>query len=600
LVTDLRKINNLKIGITYKIAFIFIITIALVFLGVFFYLNDILPNYTYQRIRENLSKQLDLSASILENTKGLSYNSYSLDTISDMIGKGLDIRATIIAMDGTVYGDSSLDGEDLRKVDNHLNRPEVQKALRGDIGEIERFSDTLKTDKLYLAKTFGKEIPQGIIRVAVSLSDIRVISERLKNVLAAALVLAFAFSIVLFFIVSAWVSRPLKEISWIAKNIAHGDFSKRPSVLSKDEIGDLAESIRFMSDQIKSRIEEVTTNKLRLEAVLLSMFEGVIVIDRLGNIVLINQALKELLHIEDNPSGKSTIEVIRNADIQDIADSVLKKHSGVLSKEVSVLTPFEKNLIINAAPVVRDGKNEAAVLVVHDITELRHLEGIRKEFVANVSHELRTPVSNIQGYAETLLQGAMDDKENAKEFLEIIHSDAQRLAALINDLLDLSKIESGKMSLNLELNNLQDIIDSVFDKLSKKVKEKSIKFSSDISEGAKYIYSDKDKITQVLLNLVENAIKYTPDKGKIKINTVKEKDFIKIDVIDTGIGIPQEHIPRIFERFYRVDKARSRELGGTGLGLAIVKHIVHAHNGEVWVSSIPSKGSTFSFTLPQR
>jgi two-component system, OmpR family, phosphate regulon sensor histidine kinase PhoR len=598
LVTDSRKIKALKIGITYKIAVIFVSAIALVFLGVFFYLNNTLTDYTYQRLQENLSKQLRLSASILENTKNLPSNSYALDSLADMIGQDLDVRATIVALDGRVYGDSKLDGEELSKVDNHLDRPEIQAALKGVIGITERFSDTLKTDKLYMARTFGRPGPQGIVRLAVPLSDIEVISNRLKGILIAALVLAFAFSIVLFFVVSSWVSRPLKEISWIAKNIANGDFSKRPAVSSKDEIGDLAESIKFMSDQIRAKIREVTTNKLRLEAVLLSMFEGVIVIDGSGKIVLINQALRDLLPIAEDPVSKSTIEIIRNADIQDIVDAVLKKQSGVLSKEISLLAPVEKSLIIHAVPVIREGKNEAAVLVFHDITELRRLEAIRKDFVANVSHELRTPISNIQGYAETLLQGAINDKENIKEFLEIIHSDSRRLATLINDLLDLSKAESGKIMLDLGNHNLESMVNSVFDKVSNTGRAKNIRFEIDVSDNSQTIYCDKDKIMQVLLNLVENAVKYTSENGTIKVKASKKDDFIKVDVSDTGIGISEEHIPRIFERFYRVDKARSRELGGTGLGLAIVKHIVQSHSGEVWVESTPSKGSTFSFTLP--
>jgi two-component system, OmpR family, phosphate regulon sensor histidine kinase PhoR len=598
LATGSRKIKKLKIGITHKIAFVFIIAIALVFLGVFLCLDNILSDYTYRQIKENLLKQLNLSSSVIEITGDTQYDSYLLDELADTIGSNLKVRVTIISMDGTVYGDSKLDGEALRAIDNHSDRPEIQAAIKGDIGESARFSDTLKTDKLYVAKTFGREGPQGIIRLAVSLDDINIISWRLKGILLVSLVFAFALSIALFFLISAWIAKPLKEISWIAKNIACGDFSKRPSVLSKDEVGDLAEAIRFMSEQIKAKIEEVTISKSRLEAVLWSMFEGVMVVDCSGNIILINQALKELLFIEDDPAGKSTIEIIRNADIQDIVDAVLKQQSGVLSREISILTPFEKNLIVHATPVVRDAQNEAAVLVFHDITELRRLEDVRKDFVANVSHELRTPVSNIQGYAETLLQGALDDSKNAKGFVEIIHSDSQRLAALINDLLDLSQIESGKFSLDVDKNMLNDMIDSVYKKIAHKMKIKKIEFIKDIAEDADSIYCDRYSIEQVLLNLIENAVKYTSEKGTIKVCAENENGYIRVDVSDTGIGVSQEHIPRIFERFYRIDKARSRELGGTGLGLAIVKHIVHAHNGKVWVESTPSKGSTFSFTLP--
>jgi two-component system, OmpR family, phosphate regulon sensor histidine kinase PhoR len=313
---------------------------------------------------------------------------------------------------------------------------------------------------------------------------------------------------------------------------------------------------------------------------------------------LINQALRELLSIAEDPAGKSTIEIIRNADVQDIAETVLKGQPGVLSREVSIFAPVEKNFIVHATPVLRNGKHEAAVLVFHDITELRRLENIRKDFVANVSHELRTPVSNIQGYSETLLQGALDDQENAKEFVEIIHSDSQRLAALINDLLDLSQIESDKLSLDIDKNMLSEMVDSVYKKTAHKIKIKRIEFIKDITEEANIVYCGRYAIEQVLYNLIENAVKYTPEEGIIKVRAEKEDGFIRVGVSDTGIGISQEHISRIFERFYRVDKDRSREQGGTGLGLAIVKHIVQAHSGKVWVESTPSKGSTFSFTLP--
>jgi two-component system, OmpR family, phosphate regulon sensor histidine kinase PhoR len=600
LVTGSGKINIVRIGITYKIAFIFIFTIALVFTGIFFYLNSILSNYTYHRIKDNLVKGLNLSASLLESSKSIAYNSYLMDQEADVIGNDLHLRATIIGLDGTVYGDSSLQGQALYDVENHLDRIEVQSALKGKIGESERFSATLKTDKLYVAKIFGKDRPQGIIRLAVPLSDIKALSDKLKGILTISLILAFIFSIVLFFIISAWISRPLREISWVAKNIAHGDFSKRPLISSKDEVGELAESIRFMSDQIKAKIVEVTTNKLRLEAVLWSMFEGVMVLEVSGKIILINQALRELLNISEDPAGKSAIEVIRNADIQDIAETVLKGHPGVLSREVSILAPIEKNLIVHATPVLREGKHETTVLVFHDITELRRLENIRKDFVANVSHELRTPVSNIQGYSETLLQGALNDHKNAKEFVEIIFSDSQRLAALISDLLDLSQIESGKFSLDIDKNMLNDMVDSVYKKIANKIKVKKIEFIKDIDEDANIVYCDKYTIEQALLNLIENAVKYTPEAGTIKARAEKENGFVRVDISDTGIGISQEHMPRLFERFYRIDKARSREQGGTGLGLAIVKHIIQAHNGKVWVESIPPKGSTFSFTLPQK
>lgn len=590
----------MKISVTYKIAFIYIITIAVIFSGIFLYLNNILTDYTYKRIKSNLLKQLNLSASILETTKGVDYRSYAMDNLAETIGKAADVRVTIIALDGRVYGDSSLDERELYSIENHLKRPEVQDALNRGIGYSERFSTTLKTDKLYIAKTFGKQKAEGIIRLAVPLSDVKTISDRLKHLLIGLFAFAFALSIVLFFLVSSWISKPIKDISWFAKNIARGDFSKYPVHSGSDEIGELAGSIRFMSEQIRSKIDEVTTNKARLEAVFLSMFEGVMVIDQKSRIVIVNKALRDLLSIEGNVEGRNAIEVIRNAEIQDAADSVLKMKTGVLSKEIIVLDTTEKHILLHAVPVVRGGINEAAVLVFHDITELRRLERIRRDFTANVSHELRTPVSNIQGYAETLLQGALNDRKNAGEFIEIILSESKRLAGLINDILDLSKIESGEAGLQLDRNSLRGMVENVYKITSRNIKEKHIDFIVDIADTAEYVFCDRAKIEQVLYNLIDNAVKYTDKKGAIKISSREQDNFIRIDVTDSGIGIAEEHIPRIFERFYRVDKARSRELEGTGLGLAIVKHIVQSHTGEVQVKSSPFKGSTFSFTLPSR
>ncbi|MGD9015666.1 MAG: ATP-binding protein, partial [Candidatus Omnitrophota bacterium] len=285
--------------------------------------------------------------------------------------------------------------------------------------------------------------------------------------------------------------------------------------------------------------------------------------------------------------------------IQEVADSVLKLKQGVISKEVSFLLLEERIFLVHATPIIRGGISEGGVLVFHDITELRRLEKIRQDFVANVSHELRTPVSSVKGYAETLLEGALKDKKNARDFLRIIHSDADRLAKLIDDLLDLSKIESGKLKMDLKSYSIKPIVKRVISGLDKQSKEKSIRIKEDIPRDIPNILADESRIAQVLLNLMDNAIKYNNEGGSITILAKEKDNFIRIEISDTGVGIPEKDLPRLFERFYRIDKARSRELGGTGLGLSIVKHIIQAHNGEVFVQSIFGKGSTFSFTIPK-
>ena len=329
------------------------------------------------------------------------------------------------------------------------------------------------------------------------------------------------------------------------------------------------------------------------------MFDGLMVVDAHGAVLIMNQTFKNFMRVQEDPIGKKPIEIIRNIEIQEITDRVLQKQSGFETREIMVLLPAEKILSVHATPVSINGETDGAVLVFHDITELRRLENIRRDFVANVSHELRTPVSTIKGYAETLLDGAIDDVENRMEFLKIIHSDANRLAKLINDLLDLSRIESGKLSLDFREIDLEAVVEHVISGLKSLAETKKITILKEIQPSATKIVADSESMAQIFLNLVENAIKYNNDNGFISITAKGWDGLVSIEVADSGIGIPQEDIPRIFERFYRVDKAHSRQLGGTGLGLSIVKHLIQAHGGDVSVKSELGKGTRFIITLPK-
>jgi len=525
-----------------------------------------------------------------------------IDAIADKIGRSLDVRVTIIDLDGTVLGDSELDGGHLENVENHLARPEIKDALKGEFGESRRFSTTVHKEMLYIAGLFGKKQPQGFIRLAIPLSDVEMISSHLKKLLLFSLVFAFIAAIILGSTASVFISRPIKEIALMTKGIAAGDYSKRVSMTTRDEIGDLAKAINYMSQQIKDRIDEVISNKSRFEAVLLSMCEGTMVVDKKGHILLMNQILQKLFRVSQNPVGQRPLEVIRNIEIQEMADKVLKSKTCIEFRELSVLLPEETTLQIYAAPVLRGKELDGAVIVFHDITKLRKLENIRKDFVANVSHEIRTPLTSIKGYAETLLDGALNDKRYASDFLHIISDDSNRLVQLVDDLLDLSRIESGKLNLKISPCSLEPIVERVVAGLQKQAKNKCVTIKVGLKRGARRdtplrIMADEKSIAQVLLNFVDNAVKYNHQGGSVEISAQEKDDCIRVDISDTGIGIPEEDLPRVFERFYRVDKARSSELGGTGLGLSIVKHIVVAHQGEVFVKSELGKGTTFSFTL---
>ncbi|MDP8258850.1 MAG: ATP-binding protein [Candidatus Aadella gelida] len=587
----------MKISIHYKITIIFCLITACILLGVFAYLDSTLKDYTYQRIKTALTKEALLVKLFLEKDFPGYLRLKEIDSIADEAGESISSRVTIIGLDGKVLGDSELNGEKLDNVENHLYRPEVQEALKAGIGQSRRFSTTMQQNMLYLAVSFGKDKTQGVVRLSLPLSEVDIISGHLKKVLYTALLIALCIAVLGSFIAASFISKPIKHISEAAREIASGNFTKKISVKAKDEIGDLAGAFNHMSLEVCSKIEQLENNKARLEAVLFSMFDGVMVVDPSGMILLMNKSLRDLLAVKHEAEGKKPIEIIRNVEVQEITDKVLNMKAGVESREISILLPEEKKIIVHGTPIFREGKTEGAVLVFHEVTEIRRLEKIRKDFIANVSHELRTPASSIKGFAETLNAGAIDDKERAKEFIGIIEENSDRLVRLIEDLLDLSKIESGKVDMNLRPCSLHLIVEKAVSQVEDHANKKSIAIENKINSSIPNVLADETFITQVLLNLIDNAVKYTDENGKVSITVSEEKEFIKIYVNDNGIGISEKDLPRVFERFYCVDKARSRKSGGTGLGLSIVKHVVEGHGGKVTVKSVLGQGSTFSFTI---
>ncbi|MCM8792501.1 MAG: cell wall metabolism sensor histidine kinase WalK [Candidatus Omnitrophica bacterium] len=590
----------MKIKLHWKLTFIFCSVIVFGLLIGYFYLLPRLSSYFENSFQNSLKRQLFLNKHWLE-----TYFIEEIlllqeaDNLADRIGKELGIRVTIIAIDGEVLGDSDLTKDELKNIENHLNRVEIQEAQKKGFGMSKRFSNTLKKYLLYMAVPLGKDKPLGFLRFAVPLQDLKMLEEGLKRIVILALFLILLLGLGLTSFVSRIVSKPLTEMADVAKAYARGDFFKKPSIHSKDEIGELAKTLSIMSEEIKDKIEKIKQEGARFNTVLSSMFEGIIVTDENGQIILMNPSIRKLFSIDSNPEGKRPIEVIRDITVQNIVDEIIGTKQKFVSKEIIVNFPQEKILKVNGVAIIREDRLEGAILVFHDITELRRLERIRQDFVANVSHELRTPVSSIKGYAETLLEGAIEDKDNAKEFISIIYHESNRLAHLIDDLLDLSKIESGKMKMVFSPLEINPIVKNCVDALEKQAKQKSISISLDLSDNLPKVLADEKRLSQVFLNLLDNAIKYTPQGGSVKISASLKEKFVQIDVADTGIGIAEKDLSRIFERFYRVDKARSRELGGTGLGLSIVKHIVLAHGGQVWVKSQLGAGSTFSFTLPK-
>lgn len=534
-----------------------------------------------------------LETSLSDKAKIPDYEAFAVQ-----MGQALDLRVTIISIDGKVLGDADLTKERLLTVENHADRPEFKDALGKGLGVSTRFSHTVKKNMLYIAIPFGKEKVEGILRFSMSLRDIDLLESGMRGIVGVSVVFIVLLSLGLMFVVSVLVSRPLKAMSAIAKAMAGGDFSKKVSINASDEIGELAQALNSMSEEIKEKIDKINSEGAKLDLVLSSMFEGVIVTDERERIILMNPSLRKLFFLDFDPVGKKPLEVIRNTAVQDMVDRIVGGKQRLATEEIVINLPEEKILKVNGVPIIRNDRLEGAILVFHDITEIRHLEKIRQDFVANVSHELRTPISSIKGYAETLLEGALDDKDHAKEFIGIILQDSNRLASLINDLLDLSRIESGKMKMIFLSLDSALLLKRAVAVMDNQAKVKSISLKLDLPPALPKIKGDEARFLQVMINLLDNAIKYTPQGGKVIVSAKAVSDVLEIDISDTGIGIASEDLPRIFERFYRVDKARSRELGGTGLGLSIVKHIVQAHGGQVRVVSELGKGSTFSFTIP--
>lgn len=429
------------------------------------------------------------------------------------------------------------------------------------------------------------------------------------SILWIALIGAFVagfFALFLSIFIARTLTEPLADMVYVARNISKGIFRTRAWVRSKDEIGTLAESINQMSENLEERIKTISENTNELMAILSSMIEGVVAIDKNERIMMINEAAKKMFNLyNDSIIGRPYWEIIRNNELYNcIAKALAEGHTR--SAEITDALFSDRVFRAQAAPIFElpstsggEKTVTGAVLVFNDITDLRRLEKVRIDFVANVSHELKTPITSIKGFVETLKERALNEPENARKFLDIIETHTDRLNNLINDLLHLSRIESKDIPLKITEIDPLLVINKVAESLADKLREKKHALSIKLPDNFPRLMADESLLEQAITNLLDNAIKYTEDGGKITVSGVDEKNWIKIEAADTGIGIPAKDLPRIFERFYRVDKARSREMGGTGLGLAIVKHIMAAHGGSVTVESKLGVGSKFTLLFPK-
>ena len=490
------------------------------------------------------------------------------------------VRFTVINKEGEVIFDN-----EIAKLDNHNNRQEIIDAFKNGSGSSVRYSASLSTSMVYVATKIDDNT---VIRSSVPVNNIRVFTSGTLKYYIAIILLVFVLSLFLAVKLVKIIVYPINELQKVTSKIENGDLNKRAIIYNYDEIGFLAQTFNNIADQLEIRIIDSLDKKNKLEAILESMESGVIAIDNNENIILINSYSQKLFDLKEDNIGKKISDCIIDYDLINF----IREIPEIGTKEVKLFHPIERELRVKKSPIINYLNNSIGIVItVQDITDIKRLENMRSEFVANVSHELKTPLTSIKGFSETLRY--VDDSETKNKFLDIIDKESERLTNLINDILILSNIENIH-KMESEYFNPGDVIENVLDMVKSQAYKKSIIIKYNdcfISE----ILGSKDKFHQLAVNLIENAIKYSNENGIVKIDLTLEEQYFVFKVKDNGIGIPKNDIPRIFERFYRVDKSRSTR--GTGLGLAIVKHIVKLFNGEISVKSKVGIGSTFTVKI---
>jgi len=576
----------------WKLMASYLLLVLLLGAGLYGYLSLNLEHSMTSGTREHLRDEARIAS--LMAAKEIRDLRQDAPELTAALSRTIRARVSVISGDGWVVADSELAPAELAKLENHGGRPEIREALKTGEGSAIRYSATLHTDMMYVAAPFGKD---AVIRLALPLSGLEQAKRRLQRSLGAALAVAVLASLLLSYFLSNVNSRNLRMLAAGASRIGRGELGTRIPVQSSDELGDLARVMNEMTGRIEQQLERISSEKNRLDAILKGMGEGVMVTDQSGVVTLVNPAFCAMFGTGPEVQGRQLLEISRHPDLYAACREVLSQRS---ERHQEIKLAGAKATLVHWVPLEEGGALRGVVAVFHDISAMKRVERIRRDFVANVSHELRTPVTVIKGYAETLLSGDVaDDKERRERFLGIIQNHADRLSSLVRDLLTLSELESGEVGMQPQDVQLEDAVRQALLLVGQRGEEKGVTMEWLGLSGAGCVRADRGRLDQVLINLLDNAVKYSGPGGKVTVRAVEEGDKVRVSVRDSGIGIPHKDLPRLFERFYRVDEARSRDRGGTGLGLSIVKHIVQAHGGSVHVESSPGKGSEFSFTLPK-
>ena len=570
------------------------IGIALVILlAMYGYLNHSLKRMLNEQITSELKAQAHLVRDFLTMTLPDTFSYEAVDALVDGLNIASDARLTFIGPTGIVWGDTERDGENLQRMDNHRNRPEILEALSDGMGIADRYSITVETTLRYFAlPMFRQDEVIGVCRVALPMKKVDLIIGRLKQTLLLASGAGLVVAIFLSLTTAGTIIKPIRNLTRATKSLADGKITSRVPVPSSGELDELSRHFNQMADRIQTQLYEISQEHRRSETILEKMVEGVILIDSQRSIVYANPAAITILSLSEDYHQHPLIETIRDPVLGRLLEQA-KETTEAAFDEIRLTGEIERETEVTVVPVANE-----YLVVIHDVSQLRKLEQIRVDFVANVSHELRTPLTSIQGYAETLLNGTLSDAEMSQRFVAKILQQSSQLSQLISDLLDLSRLESGAIELKLTPCKMTEFQEPIVNLFGPAFDEFDMTFEWRIPDDLPNPLVDKLLIEQVFVNLIDNAIKYTPSGGIITVSSETNESEVIVYVSDTGIGITSDALPRIFERFYRVDKGRSREIGGTGLGLSITKHILLQHGGRIWAESVFGKGSVFKFALP--
>ncbi|MBC3552756.1 two-component system histidine kinase PnpS [Listeria monocytogenes] len=585
----------LKIGLSFFILFFVVMVIVGIFSGE-------LMKSTYLNMKEN---QLEDDAKILLQTTNMENLDLDKDAATiqkslDPLGEDIDARITVIDSKGDVVADTKKDPE---KLDNHMNRPEVTDILKKgeSVGISIRESDSLGYSMLYVAVPVKHQSKtDGVLRISISLESVDAAVAKLWGNLA----LIFGIALVIIAAISVFIARkitrPVREIIEVSTDLANHKYDSRIHGKISGELQDLSISVNTLAESLETQMFEIKQNEQRLNAIVQNLVSGVMLINVDKQVIMTNRTMYQILG-ETEITGKPFYEVIKSFALSQLIEATFETKT-IQQKEIILYFPREMILDASVSPILgENGEITGIILLLHDITQIRHLENVRSEFVTNVSHELKTPVTALKGFAETLLDGAMYDEMLLKKFLTIIKEESDRLHRLIMDILALSRIEQNPVPENVELVEVDDVIEQSARTIFEMATEKNIQvIIPEKTIPSVTIETDRDKLQQILINLLSNAINYTPVDGKVEVKLIEQEAEVIIEVTDNGIGIPAKDIDRVFERFYRVDKTRSRHSGGTGLGLSIVKHLVENCGGRIEVESQEEVGSTFRVTLPKK